>query len=160
MSNRESARKVGSFIRRKKKIVQEYNYTCQVCGFCLIKEIENFEKLEKPRFLSDPKLGLKMYYKTRSVLLSKIQTHHILPLSNGGRNNKDNLLIVCKVCHDEIHKMEKSDEDSVILKCFNCNKLFSRKKVAYKKSSKYFCASECYKVFLKQSKELNIKIIE
>ena len=127
--SRESARKVGSFVRRKKRIYQTYNYTCQVCGYCINEEIANFEEYEKPKFID-----LKEYYKARSVLLSKIQIHHILPLSNGGKNNQNNLLLLCKSCHEEIHNLESQFEDSAILRCFDCSKLFPRKKINLKRS--------------------------
>lgn len=33
----------------------------------------------------------------------ELHAHHIVPLSKGGTNNKDNLITVCRGCHMAIH---------------------------------------------------------
>ena len=30
--------------------------------------------------------------------------HHIIPLSNGGKNILDNIAILCKSCHSKLHR--------------------------------------------------------
>lgn len=36
-------------------------------------------------------------------------THHIVPLSQGGSNRADNLLPVCRACHDRLHSKDGAD---------------------------------------------------
>ena len=36
----------------------------------------------------------------------QLQVHHILPVSQGGRNNPENLQVVCNSCHLKIHKQK------------------------------------------------------
>lgn len=31
------------------------------------------------------------------------EVHHILPVSRGGRHNKENLMSLCRSCHNKIH---------------------------------------------------------
>ena len=38
------------------------------------------------------------------------EVHHIVPLTEGGTNKKDNLLSVCHSCHMKIHGRMKSDD--------------------------------------------------
>ena len=35
------------------------------------------------------------------------EVHHIIPRSKGGRNTSDNLTILCRECHEKIHKKKK-----------------------------------------------------
>ena len=34
----------------------------------------------------------------------QLYIHHLLPLSNGGSNSIDNLIVLCKVCHGYVHR--------------------------------------------------------
>jgi len=34
----------------------------------------------------------------------QLQVHHIIPVSLGGKNNIENLMVVCNNCHLKIHK--------------------------------------------------------
>ena len=36
-----------------------------------------------------------------------LEIHHIQHHVKGGKSNKDNLITVCNICHDEIHRLEK-----------------------------------------------------
>ena len=37
---------------------------------------------------------------------SSLDVHHIIPLGDGGINEFDNLIALCKRCHDEWHSVE------------------------------------------------------
>lgn len=39
----------------------------------------------------------------KGVLVPVEEVHHILPLAEGGTNDKDNLISLCKSCHSRIH---------------------------------------------------------
>lgn len=78
--------------------------------------------------LSDPNVGgkgyqngeLKDYYNTKAFVLhrnnykcqcckgkskdKRLHVHHIVWRKNGGSNHQDNLITVCRTCHDLIHK--------------------------------------------------------
>jgi len=41
--------------------------------------------------------------KTKDV---KLNTHHIIPRNKGGTNKPDNLITLCKTCHNKLHKNE------------------------------------------------------
>ena len=45
--------------------------------------------------------------KLKSGIRTKIkpatQVHHIVPVSRGGRHNKENLMALCRSCHTKIH---------------------------------------------------------
>lgn len=32
------------------------------------------------------------------------EVHHIIPISEGGKHDKSNIMAVCRECHDEIHR--------------------------------------------------------
>lgn len=33
-----------------------------------------------------------------------MEVHHIIPVENEGTNDRDNLMLLCKECHDECHR--------------------------------------------------------
>lgn len=40
-----------------------------------------------------------------STDIGDLTAHHIIPRADGGSNRPDNILIVCRACHDRIHDM-------------------------------------------------------
>lgn len=38
-----------------------------------------------------------------------IELHHIIPVSRGGSNKDDNLILLCEKCHAEIHGRTKKN---------------------------------------------------
>ena len=38
----------------------------------------------------------------------QLEVHHIVPLSEGGTNDLDNLVTLCKACHSRVTKAENS----------------------------------------------------
>ena len=48
----------------------------------------------------------KCYFCDRQDVLDK---HHILPKSNGGKNNPENILHLCPSCHRLLHTKKKID---------------------------------------------------
>jgi 5-methylcytosine-specific restriction endonuclease McrA len=106
MSRSESMRRRGSYIKEKKRLFKECNYTCQICGFSIQDQIEALELIEKPTASED----LNQYYIYRSKVLNQMQSHHIQPLSKNGKNGKSNLTIVCDECHKKLHREEDEKE--------------------------------------------------
>ncbi|MBQ6152071.1 MAG: HNH endonuclease [Mogibacterium sp.] len=45
----------------------------------------------------------QLCYETRGIMVKAEQVHHIKPLSEGGTNDFDNLMSLCKSCHSRIH---------------------------------------------------------
>lgn len=35
--------------------------------------------------------------------ISNLETHHIIPISRGGRDTRSNLIVLCGTCHDKRH---------------------------------------------------------
>ena len=52
--------------------------------------------------------------KTKSS--TELHVHHIIFRSNGGTNTKNNLITLCKPCHDKLHKKKDAQEYSKKLK--------------------------------------------
>ncbi len=100
MSKSESMRRVGSFLRKKKRSFTECNYTCKICGYSIAEQIEELDSRPLPTD-SDK---LHEFFRFRSQVLSQIQIHHILPLSKNGSNSTDNIQVLCESCHKQIHK--------------------------------------------------------
>jgi hypothetical protein len=67
-----------------------YDYSCQVCG----RKIYDHNKKEY-----------------------NIDVHHVIPLGNGGDDNYDNMIVVCKLCHTYIHSgtIAFNHQDLIIL---------------------------------------------
>lgn len=38
------------------------------------------------------------------------EVHHIIPISEGGKHDKNNLMAVCRECHDEIHRKMREEK--------------------------------------------------
>jgi 5-methylcytosine-specific restriction protein A len=70
---------------RRAQILARDKYTCQHCLAC------------------DPPSNGKPDY-------SWLQVHHIKPLSHGGTNDMDNLILLCHYCHTQEHKRLKKAE--------------------------------------------------
>ena len=73
----EHDRHIKDFIRRN--VLRRDGYKCQECGWT-----------HKEWNRSDPR---------------HLELHHIKPHVEGGENIEDNLITLCTVCHDEIHRM-------------------------------------------------------
>lgn len=67
--------------KMRAEILTRDKHTCQNCNW----NIKNWNKAD-PRFL---------------------EIHHIQHHSKGGKTNPNNLITVCNICHDEIHRLEK-----------------------------------------------------
>ena len=55
----------------------------------------------------DTSKNIKALDKKRCAICGKLEgleTHHIVPLSHGGRTVKANLIVLCKTCHRRKHK--------------------------------------------------------
>ncbi|MHA1169151.1 MAG: HNH endonuclease [Candidatus Ranarchaeia archaeon] len=58
-----------------------------------------------------------------------LHVHHIVPLSKGGSNTEDNLITLCSMCHNSIHRekehySEYAPMDSCYY-CSNCDRYYS-----------------------------------
>ena len=45
---------------------------------------------------------------------SKLTIHHILPRSEGGQNNKENLIVLCRPCHDFVEEQNVRSREAVL----------------------------------------------
>ena len=73
--------KVVKNMSTKKFLKKLANYRCQICG--------DWEGKIYPAFQPGEKV--------------EIQVHHILPRSEGGLTKKENLIVVCDLCHAVFH---------------------------------------------------------
>lgn len=71
----------------KQYVLNRDNYTCQMCP-------KSRKKKES----------------------TPLHVHHIVFRSNGGSDQKDNLITLCHPCHDKLHKKKKAQEFSLKLK--------------------------------------------
>jgi predicted HNH restriction endonuclease len=57
-----------------------------------------------------------------------LQVHHVLPLSDGGNNNIDNLVVLCSNCHKAVHSTIYSRDFTSAREMYSCRKykLFKR----------------------------------
>lgn len=39
-----------------------------------------------------------------------VEVHHIIPISEGGKHDKNNLMAVCRECHDMIHRKMREEK--------------------------------------------------
>lgn len=67
------------------KVLERDNYVCRMCGWS---------------------------YETRREgdrLRSMLELHHIRHHAKGGKNEVDNLITLCNICHDDVHRGETSE---------------------------------------------------
>ena len=55
----------------------------------------------RDRYASEHPLCEMCLKEGRVTLMEEV--HHILPVSRGGRHNKENLMSLCRSCHNKIH---------------------------------------------------------
>ena len=55
----------------------------------------------RDRYASEHTLCEMCLKEGRVTLMEEV--HHILPVSRGGRHNKENLMSLCRSCHNKIH---------------------------------------------------------
>lgn len=70
----------------KWKIVNKYGCRCAVCGYT---RYANFKQISSPTPEEFPHIGLGI--------------HHIIPISKGGDDEENNLILLCPNCHKEAH---------------------------------------------------------
>ena len=63
-----------------------------------------YEKLRRAVLARQP---LCVRCLTEGRITQATQTHHIVPLSEGGRNEFSNLEPICELCHRALHKAER-----------------------------------------------------
>lgn len=85
----------------KQSIKSLYDYRCQVCGDVVLKTgwASTLSRSESWSYLSS-------------------DIHHILPLSKGGPDSRDNMICLCPTCHRKFHSGEfrlKTNGDFLIL---------------------------------------------
>lgn len=74
------------------RILYRDNFTCQDCG-----EFHSFiNEFQMPIPIDD----------------GQLEVHHILPVSEGGGDEQQNLITLCKKCHRERHKRLKEVENN------------------------------------------------
>ena len=39
------------------------------------------------------------------------EVHHIIPICEGGKHTKENVMAVCRDCHDKIHKRMREEKN-------------------------------------------------
>ena len=72
-------------------ILRRDNFTCQDCG-----EIHR---------------GMNEYGVELPVSDGELEVHHIEPVSEGGQDNPENLITLCKACHKERHRKLKNNSN-------------------------------------------------
>ena len=55
----------------------------------------------RDRYAAEHPFCEQCYKEGRITLMDEV--HHILPVSRGGRHNKENLMSLCRSCHTKIH---------------------------------------------------------
>ena len=70
-------------------IMRRDNYTCQRCG--------TFHAWINKNGIPCPTND------------GELDVHHIIPVSEGGDDNPDNLITLCRDCHKEVHKSNEND---------------------------------------------------
>lgn len=73
-------RRIPEVVRRQ--VLRRDGYSCQTCGWS-----HALWNTSDPRFL---------------------EIHHIVQHAKGGSNTLDNLITLCNICHDELHKLDKN----------------------------------------------------
>lgn len=72
------------------------------------------------KFRQADRKGWRQYLRTRSQIMARkpmcaiclvelaVETHHLVPLARGGSNGPDNLLPMCRKCHEHEHASAKN----------------------------------------------------
>ncbi len=76
-------REIKDSIRRH--VLRRDNYSCRECAW----HIDEYNR-------ADPRI---------------LELHHKRPHVEGGENTEDNLVVLCNVCHDEVHDRRNSDRE-------------------------------------------------
>ncbi len=73
----------------KETVKDIYDFRCQICGDVILKRgwAKGLSRIESWRYLSS-------------------DIHHILPLSKGGPDSRDNMICLCPTCHRKFHSGE------------------------------------------------------
>lgn len=73
----------------KESVKSLYNYRCQICGDVVLRTgwTHNMDRINEWKYLS-------------------ADVHHIMPLSKGGPDSRDNMLCLCPTCHRKFHSGE------------------------------------------------------
>jgi 5-methylcytosine-specific restriction endonuclease McrA len=110
MSAAERKRRLGSYTKRKKKLFEEFEYTCSECNFTIKEQVKILDDMEK----NIDRKKIKQFNDYKSLILSQMQIHHIIPLAKGGKNTKSNLVVLCEECHFLKEEELKKDEISTL----------------------------------------------
>lgn len=92
----------------------------KTCYDVIDKKVTNFnyrkqqKKIETGKFRHGVNPELREYIKNRDNMLCRmcfesgesvnLQVHHIVPVSDGGNDDKTNLILLCHNCHNKVHK--------------------------------------------------------
>ena len=91
-------------------LIHEGKIVCDHCGAwrTWVKKTENENKRGKASkykpWLDYCQICLRE--KSRLGLNETLHIHHLMPVSRGGNDDKENILIVCTYCHQEIHSRQ------------------------------------------------------
>jgi len=58
--------------------------------------------------------GYEDFRRNADTLRNRLEVHHTRPHVEGGENNPDNLVTLCNVCHDEVHRKDLSEDSSEV----------------------------------------------
>lgn len=67
-------------------------------GYCLLRHTRRTRTTDQRRLLHREQLG-KCWYCTKTIPFHLSTVDHVLPLSKGGRNRMNNLVMACPTCN-------------------------------------------------------------
>lgn len=102
----DKKRRSASFCGKKRALFEKFNYTCQVCDYSISEDIKEFDELYPIEEFDFSDKYRQKYYDARSVLLSRMQIHHITPLRSSGSHHWTNLIPLCERCHTIINSVD------------------------------------------------------